>query len=117
MTKQKDPFDTFREAKRILNQSTCVTDDECEDVLQNVSCILGDYLNVEHNKWKMRKNVTKSVFFCLVCVLSFWTGLLLFGFGLKAIFEGKPHQALFVFLVAAVDMIACAIFYGIRQSM
>ena len=39
MTKPKDPFDTFREAKRILNQSTCVTDDECEDVLQNVSCI------------------------------------------------------------------------------
>ena len=99
MTKPKDPFDTFREAKRILNQSTCVTDDECE-----------------HNKWKMRKNVTKNVLFVL-CVLSFWAGLLLFGFGLEAIFEGKPLQALFVFLVAAVDMIACAIFYGIRQSM
>ena len=81
-----------------------------------VSCILGDYLNVEHNKWKMRKNVTKNVLFVL-CVLSFWAGLLLFGFGLEAIFEGKPLQALFVFLVAAVDMIACAIFYGIRQSM
>ena len=116
MTKPKDPFDTFREAKRILNQSTCVTDDECEDVLQNVSCILGDYLNVEHNKWKMRKNVTKNVLFVL-CVLSFWAGLLLFCFGLEAIFEGKPLQALFVFLVAAVDMIASAIFYGIRQSM
>lgn len=116
MTNQKNPHDTLHQARRILTGSYYTQDDECEEALREAFRILSAYLDAEYDKRKMRRNVTRNVLIVLF-LLSLLAGLMLICFGLERVFTGKLLQGLFVSLIAVINLIACAIFYGIRQSM
>lgn len=116
MTNQKNPHDTLHQARRILTGSYYTQDDECEEALREAFRILSAYLDAEYDKRKMRRNVTRNVLIVLF-LFSFWSGLMLIGFGLEGVFTGELVRGLLLFSIAAIDLIACAIFYGIRQSM